>query len=132
MALPNESSLTTFDIVPWNCLKNSYLRVEDFQEGRFKQIVADLSDINVYMNNLDTLNNAEIIFIDASKDGVFEQILLDNFNKFGIRKGTIVILDDIRVINMIKIWRVVDKPKLDITSIGHWSGTGIIHWSASL
>jgi hypothetical protein len=34
-------------------------------------------------------------------------------------------------LNMIELWRNVQKPKLDLTSFGHWSGTGLIDWNAS-
>ena len=128
MALPSDSSLTTIDIVPWNNVKGSFLRVEDFQDGRFQQIIADPSTQNVYANYIEVFKNADVIFVDAAKDGIFEQKLIDNFKLFGVRDGAIVIFDDIRFMNMINIWRNIEKPKLDITSIGHWTGTGIVHW----
>jgi hypothetical protein len=31
--------------------------------------------------------------------------------------------------NMLDIWYHLDKPKLDMTSFGHWSGTGLVQWS---
>jgi hypothetical protein len=37
--------------------------------------------------------------------------------------------DDIRFWNMLRIWRNVAAPKLDITSFGHWSGTGLVDWA---
>jgi hypothetical protein len=69
-----------------------------------------------------------LIFIDAAKDGVQEQRFLDNFGTIAFAKAPLVILDDIRVWNMLAIWRRVSRPKLDLTSFGHWSGTGIIDW----
>jgi hypothetical protein len=41
----------------------------------------------------------------------------------------IVIFDDIRLMSMVYIRRSIDKPKLDITSFGHWSGTGLVEWT---
>jgi hypothetical protein len=37
--------------------------------------------------------------------------------------------DDTRVLNMIEIWRRLNRPKLDLTSFGHWSGTGLVDWN---
>lgn len=37
-------------------------------------------------------------------------------------------MDDIRVWTMLKTWREISYPKLDLTSFGHWSGTGIIEF----
>ena len=44
-------------------------------------------------------------------------------------KNRYLILDDIRFNNMFEIWRSIKSPKLDITSIAHWSGTGIVDLS---
>jgi hypothetical protein len=41
------------------------------------------------------------------------------------RQTPIVVFDDIRVWNMLAIWHDLRWPKLDPTSFGHWSGTGI-------
>jgi hypothetical protein len=30
---------------------------------------------------------------------------------------------------MLDIWYNLDKPKLDLTSFGHWSGTGLVEWN---
>jgi hypothetical protein len=32
------------------------------------------------------------------------------------------------MMNMIGIWRGIRHPKLDLTSFGHWSGTGLVEW----
>jgi len=70
-----------------------------------------------------------MIFVDGPKDGIFEQRLLDNMRAASFdTKPMILILDDIRLWNMLGIWRKVSFPKLDLTSFGHWSGTGLIEW----
>lgn len=35
-------------------------------------------------------------------------------------------LDDIRFLNMWRLWRSIRSPKLDATSFGHWSGSGLV------
>ena len=72
---------------------------------------------------------AEVIFADGPKDGRFEQVLLDRLEEIGLPQRPLVVFDDIRVWNMLAIWRGVRHPKLDITSFGHWSGTGLIDWA---
>jgi hypothetical protein len=76
----------------------------------------------------DILKTADFIFLDASKDGVTEKRFLENFNLVPFRDRMLLLLDDIRLWNMLKIWRDISMPKLDITSFGHWSGTGIVEW----
>ena len=46
-----------------------------------------------------------------------------------LKKECIVMFDDIRMWNMIKIWRDIKRSKMDLTSFGHWSGTGMVHWN---
>jgi len=66
--------------------------------------------------------------VDAAKDGRTEKVLLELFETLRFRTPPIVVFDDIRLWNMVGIWRSVSRPKLDATSFGHWSGTGLIDW----
>ena len=72
--------------------------------------------------------SAELIFIDGPKDGVFERRLLSNFESLGVRKNTLLVLDDIRLWNMLQIWREIRHQKIDLTSLGHYTGTGLVDW----
>ena len=74
---------------------------------------------------------ADFIFVDAAKDGVMEQRFLDNFRKLGLPKGPLVMFDDIREWKMLRIWNDIAEPKLDITSFGHWTGSGWVDWPAT-
>ena len=69
-----------------------------------------------------------MIFADGPKDGRFEREMLQRFAEIGLPKAPIIILDDIRTWNMLSIWREIRHPKLDITSFGHWTGTGLMEW----
>jgi predicted O-methyltransferase YrrM len=125
--LPVGGELITFDIVPWqNC--NPSLRAGDFADGQMRQILADLTQPQVFAQHQPLLEQADLFFIDAAKDGVCEPRLIQHLNQCRFAKPPIVIFDDIRLMNMVYIWRSIDKPKLDLTSFGHWSGTGIIEW----
>ena len=92
------------------------------------QHLDDLSDPRIAARYADLLRQADLLFVDADKDGVAEQRFIDNFRMVGLREGTIVVFDDIRVWNMLRIWRRISAPKLDVTSCGHWSGTGLVEW----
>ncbi|WP_341884141.1 hypothetical protein [Synechococcus sp. UW140] len=43
-----------------------------------------------------------------------------------------LLLDDIHLLPMVECWRSISSPKLDLTSFGHWSGTGIVDISLGL
>jgi D-inositol-3-phosphate glycosyltransferase len=126
--LPAESKILTFDIRDWKADPDYVLRKEDFADGRLVQFLDDLSQPDVFLKYGDILKTADFIFLDASKDGVTEKKFLENFQRVPFRDGMLILLDDIRLWNMLKIWRDISMPKLDITSFGHWSGTGIVEW----
>jgi predicted O-methyltransferase YrrM len=65
-------TVTTFDIVPWDKLpKPSHFEPSDL-EGGISQIIGDLTDDRFFAESRDVLNAADLIFMDAPKDGVFE------------------------------------------------------------
>ncbi len=103
------------------------MRPEDF-DGRSQQRILDLSDPEAAKSQISDLADAEFIFVDAEKDGKMEQRLCRLLDAVPFRTPPLVVFDDIRLVNMIKIWRDIAHPKLDLTSFGHWSGTGLVEW----
>ena len=75
------------------------------------------------------LESANFIFVDALKDGIQEKKILQKLEQIQLQKNCVVMFDDIRLWTMIKIWREIKRPKMDVTSFGHWSGTGLIDWN---
>ena len=118
----------TFDIVPWREIAGAFLADSDFGDARLIQIVADLGDSEVINSHTQLFRQADVLFIDGPKDGLFETQLLAHLSRIGLRTGTLLVLDDIRQWNMLGTWRRIVQPKLDITSFGHWSGTGLVEW----
>jgi predicted O-methyltransferase YrrM len=127
--LPADGRLTTFDIVRWSEYPGSVLREGDFADGRLVQHIDDLSDQAATQRYADLLRTADIIFIDAKHDGIQEQQFLDNFESIPFAQPPLLVFDDIRQWDMLGFWRSIRKPKLDITSFGSWSGTGLVDWA---
>lgn len=122
---PTTGRLVTFDIVPWTEVGEAVLRKEDF--GPLEQRIGDLANENTFRQNADLLADGDLFFVDGPKDGVFEQRFLPRL--LDLRRGQkpgLLVLDDIRLMNMVRYWHELDAPKLDITSFGHWSGTGLV------
>ncbi len=128
--LPLDGTITTFDLRSWKEDDRTILQEKDFENGVLKQEIADLSLEKEQIRYQSLLQQADLIFIDATHDGLLEKKILDNFQRISFRKLPYLILDDIRVWTMLKMWREVSYPKLDLTSFGHWSGTGIIEWKS--
>ena len=127
-ALPRGSEIVTVDIIPWDRIPGSYLRPSDFAGGMLRQLICDLGQREVAEKHAALLKNADLIFVDAAKDGVFEYRLIQQMQSVGLKPGALVIWDDIRFWCMLRLWREISRPKLDLTSFGHWSGTGLVDW----
>lgn len=126
--LPAGGRITTFDIMPWTSFSATLLRHEDFADGCIRQVVADLGNRDVCRQHRELLASADLIFVDAAKDGTLEKRLWANFEGIGLKPGALIVFDDIRLWNMLDFWRSLDRPKLDLTSFGHFTGTGLVLW----
>jgi predicted O-methyltransferase YrrM len=129
--MPSTSKLTTFDITSWR-EHRSHLTEEDFASGKITQILDDLSNPVIFDKYKELFRNSELIFCDAPKDGIFEHKFLANLTHVKPTGPCILILDDTRMLNMIDVWRSIKSPKLDLTSFGHWAGTGLVDISDGL
>jgi predicted O-methyltransferase YrrM len=128
--LPDGGRIVTYDIVPWQRFSGTVLREEDLADGRIEQRVEDLTDPAVGARSRELLEQADLLFVDAAKDGRQEAQFLDIFERLRFRGAPIAVFDDIRVWNMLSTWRGVRRPKLDLTSFGHWSGTGLVDYAS--
>lgn len=128
-ALPAGGALTTFDIKQWRDIPETWLRDEDFAGGRLTQQIADIAAPGVIGRHAALFEAADFIFIDGPKDGVTEPKFLAALETLTLKPDAIVMFDDIRVLNMVALWRRLERPKLDMTSFGHWSGTGLVDWN---
>jgi predicted O-methyltransferase YrrM len=122
-ALPQGGQVATFDLIPWQEYPGACLTERDFADGRLVQHVDDLSDPAGMQRHLELLRQAELIFLDAAKDGAMEPRFFANLRRVPFAKPPLLVLDDIRVWTMLKVWRDLPHPKLDVTSFGHWTGT---------
>ena len=126
-----EGRVYTYDIFPWTHFEN-HLTQKDFDDQKVVQILSDLSNETEFENNVSLLNKAEIIFIDGPKDGKFEYQLLKLLGRLDPKENKLLIMDDIHFVNMIDLWISIQSPKLDASSLGHWSGTGLVDISQAL
>ena len=93
---------------------------------RFSQFVEDINNPEIFKKRKSILENADIIFIDGPHNGIFEQELFNKIMTISLKRNSILILDDIKVSSMVSFWDQIVLPKLDISHIGHITGTGIV------
>jgi predicted O-methyltransferase YrrM len=127
--LPAAGRVVTFDVVPWQQYPGAVLRAGDFASGRLVQHIADLADPAVAATHRELLESADLIFMDAAKDGQMERSFIALFESLRFEGTPVALYDDIRLWNMLDIWRGIRRPKLDLTSFGHWSGTGLVDYA---
>jgi predicted O-methyltransferase YrrM len=130
--LPAGSKLITFDLIPWNKFSNTVLRQEDFASGQLRQEIADLSDPAMFKKHVDLISQADLLFLDGPKDGKFEPAFAALLNTIQYSKAPWILFDDIRDLHMLRFWRELRYSKLDFTSFGSWTGTGLVYWDSNL
>jgi predicted O-methyltransferase YrrM len=128
-ALAPAGKIVTFDVVPWHHYQGAVLEQHDFTDGRLEQRLDDLSTPAGWQANAELLRRAEFILVDALHDGVQERGFLRGFEQIGLEAAPIVMFDDIRLWEMLSFWQEIARPKLDLTSFGHWSGTGLVDYA---
>lgn len=126
--LPPGGAIYTYDVIPWDYFDDTILTESDFDTS-LVQFTDDLTNPENIEKHRSLLEKADIIFLDALKDGKQEYLFLKNLSTIDFKKKCYFIFDDIRLWNMLDIWYNMDRPKLDLTSFGHWSGTGIVEWN---
>lgn len=122
-----ESDVITYDIIPYNEIDNTVLSPEICRQYGIQQKVEDLSDPYSFHDNTELLRSADFIMCDGPKDNKFEPIFLKRLSELSMPcKKRWLLLDDIRFLDMIGLWRAIQSPKIDLTSFGHFSGTGLV------
>tara|TARA_B100000900_G_scaffold84991_1_gene68782 strand:+ start:543 stop:1388 length:846 start_codon:yes stop_codon:yes gene_type:complete len=128
----SNAKINTVDIIPWD-ESNSHLTISEFQDQRITQIIADLSSKKTFEEYSYLFTEPDLIFLDAGKDGIFEDTFLKNLSEVELsNKNRLLLIDDIKYFTMYKVWKKIQSPKLDLSSFGHWSGTGIVDISRGL
>jgi len=125
---PGVGRVVTFDIEPWSVSKwggSTALREDDFGP-RLIQEVDDLGVAGVFDSFASTMSSAGLIFVDGPKDGVFEPAFFTKLYSHPPKVPQLLIVDDIHVMTMVRLWHGLPGPRLDFTSFGHFSGTGLL------
>ena len=129
----NSGELHTFDLFAWNSnFFQSHLDEVIMKDRNITQHLADLSDVEQFLKYFDLLDSADIIFVDGPKNGIFEYKLFSLLQELKPKENKLLIFDDINFIDMVDLWKNIKSPKLDATTFGHWSGTGIVDISNKL
>lgn len=126
-SMKNSGKLVTYDLMAWNDFSQTVLRQDDFG-NHLEQRLGDLANETYFDSQKDTMLEADVFFIDAPKNGVFEQVFMELFFRKR-KKPCLLIFDDIRMLTMLELWRSFAYPKADMTGFGHWSGTGIVEFT---
>ncbi|HYE19465.1 MAG TPA: hypothetical protein VEA69_13525 [Tepidisphaeraceae bacterium] len=124
--LPPGGKVVTFDLRPWKTVDESVLTDADFADGQLEQRLVDLADPKNFEANRSLLEQAEFFFVDGPKNIEYETALMAQLATIKYTTPPIMLWDDTRLAGMVKYWRELKHPTLDLTSFGHWSGTGLL------
>lgn len=129
----SDSQVHTFDLYDYLSFDWTVLTESDFVTGRLVQHLDDLIVPENFDRHRKLLEQADFIMLDGPKDDNFESTflhLLTNLTVTGESKW--LFIDDIRFDNMQHLWRSIKSPKLDISSFGHFSGSGLVNITEGL
>lgn len=130
-----DAEVVTFDVTSWKEFPTTFLTASDFQQngGRLVQHLDDLHHIDAFNRHKELLLNADFIMCDGPKDGNFERSFITKLSTLDFPvKPRFLLLDDIRFTTEMPLWRLIQSPKADLTSFGHFSGTGLVNISEGL
>ena len=115
----NNSKVISYDVCDWIPDNEFSIKNNDNIETKIMNCV----------NDMDIIKDAAFIILDidphnGEEERVIIKALIDNgFKGF-------LLLDDIKLNkDMQDFWDEITLPKVDVTSVGHWSGTGIVLFS---
>ena len=126
--MPPDGVVHSFDLVPWDAVPDTLLAPADFADGRLVQHLGDLTVPEVFDRHRELLASADFIFVDGPKDDRFEWKLVEHLRGVNFTKPPLLMFDDTRLWPMLRFWRELRSPKLDLTSMGHSSGSGLVRW----
>ena len=129
------ADIATFDVTSWQDFPTTFLSSSDFSVngGRLVQHLDNLQEDAAFNKHKELIVNADFIMCDGPKDGVFEREFLTKLSKTNFKnKPRFLLLDDIRFSTEMPLWRQIQSPKVDLTSFGHFSGTGLVDISQGL
>ena len=82
------------------------------------------------LEDKDTILSAPLIMLDTAHDGVFEQRLYARLVEW--RYEGLLLLDDIYLNPVMQsFWDKIGLEKIDLTPLGHWSGTGLVRFDGA-
>jgi hypothetical protein len=117
------SSVVTYDLASLSLFTDAVL---DESIGGWEQRIGDLSNADFFAHESAILEEAEIILLDGPKFGRFERLLLPKLLGLSTGNRHFLLIDDIRLLNMTRLWAEIQGDKYDISSFGHFSGTGLV------
>lgn len=110
---------------------NSTNKIHSFDLYELKELHSWPDNINYYIDNIlkdeyrNLILSSPFILIDTFHDGSFEREFHNYLKKIGF--VGYLMLDDIKLNKeMIEYWNWIEEEKYDISSMGHWSGTGLV------
>lgn len=130
------SKQTLFDIGTYQCVSAAALSA-NFKNKVISYDLLQVLPVNIFLPNVEynlgdcildeRLKNSPFMFFDVNHDGIFEKKFYEHLKS--IEYKGLVMCDDIHLNDPMKEWwKNIVEDKYDLSSKGHWSGTGLIYF----
>ena len=118
--------VTSFDVIsPFN-FDSCIISDLDIRSGKLHLVNENIEIDEIFSKYANLFVDADIIFLDGPKFGGFEEKILPKLLQLKFYKNTLIVMDDIHMKKMKILWYELDCPRLDLSLLGHISGTGVI------
>lgn len=110
------------------CLGLNGARVISFDIQDQLSIIEEPDNVGFFINDNGQAfidHSVDLVFLDTLHDGVFERKVLNRLRHIGW-KGILVMDDIVEFPALADLWEEIPEKKQDWTSVGHYSGTGLI------
>lgn len=123
--LPQHAILVTIDE---SLMKSSEcaLTAADLNE-KFWRIQVPLCDDQIVNDPDSMMDSAELIVWNLD-DGAKLSRFLRAFAGLALKQAPFLLIHKIRLCTMAPVWESIRAPKIDLTGIGDWQGSGLVHW----
>lgn len=122
LSLDDNHQVVTYDVCDW---------IPDNQTSTVKNKTNIEMKLMNCVNDMDIVSKVDLIILDIDPhDGVEEQVIIKALEENGF--SGILLLDDIHLNkDMQMFWDNITQKKYDLTTVGHWSGTGALIFDPS-
>jgi hypothetical protein len=125
--IPSQGRIVSVGQRQWQQVQYTAMRVDDFADGSIEQRAADTANPRAWESWRNLLQSADFVLLAGPQElAIDREAFVDWMGGIRFAGSPILMCNGIRRWNLLRFWRTIQRPKLDVTSFAHWSGSGLV------